>query len=298
MTEKVSVLVTGARGQVGSAVLAGLAENGFVTAGNTVFAGVSHADDAVPVAARLANLGDRDTLRSALEGVDRAFLMVPFGATMREQGRNFIDCARDSGVRFIVRLSGLAAAPDSASAMGRLQAEVDALLIASGIDYCILRCNSFMQNFAGMYRPMLQRGRLALAQGEGRIAFVDTRDIGRAAANILCDPQPHARTVLDLNGPQALSNSEVVAQISAVTGRDIEYRPISEDKARAGYQRAGLPDWEVDIFASLDRFLAEGGGEGSPDTLARVLGHAPGSFADFCRCDPSRWTPRTSLSGE
>ncbi|TXS89516.1 NAD(P)H-binding protein [Parahaliea maris] len=289
MAGHTSALVTGARGKVGAAVLAALADNGFVGAGNQALAGVSRSGGDLSAVARVANFGDRDGLRQALAGVDRAFLMVPFGGSMRDHGRNFIDCAKDSGVRFVVRLSGLAAGPDSASAMGRLQSEVDAQLIASGIDYCILRCNSFMQNFSGIYQPMVSRGRLALAQGEGRIAFIDTRDIGRAAANILHNPEPYAGKVLDLNGPELLNNAQVAAQISAATGRDIDYVPISEERARAGYQKAGLPDWEVEVFTSLDRFLAVGGGEGSPDTLARVLGRAPRSFGDFCRDYRASW---------
>ncbi|WP_157976615.1 NmrA family NAD(P)-binding protein [Parahaliea mediterranea] len=285
-----TLLVMGARGQVGSAVLAGLLDDSVNRAEVRVIAAHS-GSRALPAGCdlRCAPLDDSDALLRALEGVDRAFLMVPFGAAMVERGARFVEAARQQGVGFIVRLSGLAAGLDSASAMGRWQGAVDAELIGSGIDYCILRCNSFMQNFAGLYRPMLLRGRLALAQGAGRSCFIDTEGIGRAAATVLLSPAAYSNTVLDLHGPEALDNGQAVAIIGAASGRAIEYRPISEARARAGYQRAGLPDWEVDVFASLDRFLAADGGVGPAATLRQLLGREPTCFSEFSARRAALW---------
>ncbi|MFV0278233.1 MAG: NmrA family NAD(P)-binding protein [Parahaliea sp.] len=279
------VLVMGAGGNVGSAVLAGLRQSEGSLA---VYAGRSGSGQRSPLD-RPAPFDDRQQLLAALAGVDRTFLMVPFGGRMREWAQRFVDCALAQGVRFIVRLSGLAAAPDSGSAMGRLQAEVDAIVRDSGIDCCILRCNSFMQNFAGMYRLMLLRDRLALAHGEARISFIDTRDIGRAAANILLDPEPYRGAVLDLDGPEALDNHAVARLIGAAVGREVRYTPISEEKACAGYRRIGLPEWEVEVFRSLDRYLREGHAAGGGDTLAAVLGRPPATLADYVSSYRERW---------
>ncbi len=276
---------------MGSAVISGLNHNGLPRDG-AVIAGISQSNRVKPVSGattRLAPFADRQQLMAALDGVNRVFLMVPFGGEMRHWTESFIDCARKSQVQFIVRLSGLAAAPDSTSAMGRLQGELDALLASSGIDYCILRCNSFMQNYTGMYRQMLRRGRLALAHGNAGINFVDTRDIGAAAANILCAPEAYYGATLDFDGPEALSNTDVTDMISRITGRDIRYLPISEERAREGYRRLGLPGWEIEVFTSLDRFLREGHAARDSGDLKRVLGRNPGRFSDFALDHRALW---------
>ncbi len=290
MANRKDILVLGARGNVGSAVLASLRRAGRATCDGEVYAGISARGEAVPPGPlRCANLDHTEQLLAAMEGVDRAFVMVPFGDRMSERMQRVIDCARDAGLAFVVRLSGLAAAEDGPSAMARCQGHLDRMLRDSGIDHCILRCNSFMQNFTGMYCPMLRRGRLSLAQGEGRISFVDTADIGEAAARILCAPDQFSASVLDINGPEALTNRGIAAQIAKVSGRDIEYRPLTEERAREGYRRAGLPEWEVELFSELDRFLGGGGAALSGAPLARVLGRTPTPFAEFAQRHRGCW---------
>lgn len=287
------LFVSGSSGHVGSAVLRELMLQARPDAGIEIIAGVSGlghtSEPPTGVHWRLCPYGDRDQMLRALEGVDAAFMMIPFGGQMQGWGRQFVDCARHQGVRFIVRLSGLAASPDSGSAMGRLQGQVDEVLRQSGIDYCILRCNSFMQNFRGMYRPMIQRGTLALAHGEACISFIDTDDIGSVAASILLNPRGHSSATLDLHGPQALSNEEVIRCISGITGRDLRYVPITEEKSARGYRRAKLPDWEVEVFLSLDKYLRDGHGQGSGQLLEQLLGRSAGSFESFARRHKALW---------
>lgn len=289
LQSQAATLVFGARGKVGSAVLAGLKMR---SPERTIVAGISGPHGRLPdIEFCETPLDDASRLSKALSGVDRVFLMIPFGTNMTERLQTFTQCARARGVDFVVRLSGLDARVGSPSAMGRLQGALDLQLLNSGIDCCILRCNSFMQNFSGIYRPMLQKGRLALAQGAGQISFIDCRDIGRAAATILANPDDYRGRVLDLNGPEPLSNNDAVAHINRVTGGAVRYEAITEEKARQGYRRAGLPGWEIDVFLSLDRYLREGGGARSSTPLFTLLGKAPTTFAEFALDYKTLWMP-------
>jgi uncharacterized protein YbjT (DUF2867 family) len=173
--------------------------------------------------------------------------------------------------------------------MGRLQGEIDELVRQSGIDYCILRCNSFMQNFSGMYRQMIVRGKLGLAHGDAKISFIDTDDIARVAATVMLQPENYAASTLDLHGPQALSNGQVIDCIRRVTGRDIQYIAISDAKAREGYLRARLEDWEIEVFSSLDSYFRSGYGLGSGDLVERILKRKAADFQSFAQRNKGKW---------
>lgn len=288
-----SLLITGSTGNVGSAVIESLNTHQSRKARFNIIAGVSGRSgcpgDDPQIDCRLCPYGDREKILQALEGIDSVFLMIPFGDKMIEWARQFVQCALEKDVKFIVRLSGLAASLESKSAMGRLQGGIDEAVKQSGIDYCILRCNSFMQNFSRMYRPMIQRGKLGLAHGDARISFIDTGDIGSIAAKVLLCPENYTASTLDLHGPQALSNEEVVECIRRVTGRDLQYIAISGEKAREGYLRAKMEDWEIDVFSSLDSYFRDGYGLGSGDLVEQILKRKGGDFRSFADKNRDLW---------
>ncbi len=285
-----SALITGSTGNVGSAIVEGLSQADCelkviaATSGRNI-----SLQDGTPIEHRSCPYGDRQKIMGALEGIDRVFLMIPFGANMVQWGRTFVECARNSNVSFIVRLSGLSASPDSQSLMARIQGEVDDIVRQSGIDYCILRCNSFMQNFSGMYRSMIRVGKLGLAHGDAGVSFIDTRDIAGVAVKALCSPGYFSQLTLDLHGPRALSVAEVVECISAATNKKLRYVELTKERARMGYQRANLDAWEIEMFTSLDTYLRQGYGAGDSAALKQILGRDGRDFESFSREYASLW---------
>lgn len=287
-----SILVTGSNGHTGSALINGLLAK---PCGDKIkiFAGISaHSKlkKSYPdMETRLCPYGDQQQLLQSLKGIDSAYLMVPFARDMVAWGRQFVESAVANDVKFIVRLSGLGAALDSDSAMGRLHGQIDELVRRSGINYCILRCNSFMQNFTGMYRAMIRRGTLALAHGDAGVSFIDTDDIASVAANVIASPDNYSGVTLDLHGPRCLSNRDIVAAISRATGNTIEYLPINDERAREGYRRAGLSEWEQQVFCSLDNYFRAGYGVGSSDNVERIIGHKANDFLVFSELHRDCW---------
>lgn len=283
-----TILVTGGSGNIGSAVVETLR-----AAGEGYRAGVSDAAGHCGVGAGAATVAcdyrHRPQLMQALRGVDRALLLVPFSRDMVAWGRGFVATATACGVEFIVRVSALGAAPDSPSAMGRLHGRIDSIVADSGIDFCILRCNSFMQNFSGHYAGMIRRGRLLLAQGDARFNFIDTRDIGRVVALVLMAPEAFSGRTFDLHGPQCLSNADAVDLIGRATGKCIEYEPITDEQAAGRLARAGAGEWEQAVLGSLDRCFRAGFAVGAPDRLEQLLGRSALRFDEFARAYRDHW---------
>lgn len=285
------ILVTGATGNIGSAVLATLAELDV-----DVIAGLSgenrRAKMPPGISYRVCNFRDEEQLEQALHGVDSVFLLMPFTEYMVAWGEQFVQAAAGAGVSFILRLSGLAAAADSDSAMGRLHGQIDEAVRASGVPRCVLRANAFMQNFSGLYRGMLRKtGALYLPEGDARLNFIDTRDIASAAARILIKPEAHMSETYDLDGPEDLGNEDAVRIISEVVGTRFEYRPIPAAQANASYRDVGISAWKIEVLDSLERFIRDGNAARQSKALGELLGRQPTTFEQFVRDYSSCWAP-------
>ena len=239
---------------------------------------------------RLFNYGQAGQMAEALQGVDGLFLMVPFHEDMVAWAGQVVAEAKRQGVGFIVRLSGLDASPGCASAMGALHGQIDAVVKSSGIDFCILRCNSFMQNFSGMYRNMIRRHRLiALPEGDARSCFVDTADIAAVAARLFSEPEQHAGRVYDLCGPEPLGNSQVADIISVVTGSHVTYRPATEEDTERSYRKLGLSPWRIDVLMSLSRYIRQGYAARTTDAVNSILGRPARDFHSLARRHRDCW---------
>lgn len=282
------ILITGASGNTGLALLRELSASGI----QPVAAVTSETTrDRIPsdVEYRLFNFANTSRIAAALEGIDAVYLLIPFNEQMVDWGAHFVEQARKQGVRFILRLSGLAAALGSGSRMGQLHGQIDQSVKDSGIPWCILRCNSFMQNFTGHYRGMIRRGVLSLPEGDARSAFIDTGDIAAVAAKIINNPAPHTGHVHDLSGPEILSNEQAVEIISAVIAAPVCYRPMSDAEARKVYSKLGISDWRINVFESLNRFIREGHAGKVTGAVEELLGRKPGSFRDFAERSRHYW---------
>lgn len=283
------ILITGATGNIGAATLA-LLKGRSVERVAAISGATRQLDVTAGTECRVCNYNDERQVAEALQEVDGALLLVPFDEDMVTWGTRFVEAARRAGVGFILRISGLAAAPDCPSKMGQLHGQIDEAVKASGVPYCILRCNSFMQNFSGVYRYMIRKkGVLSLPEGDARASLVDTADIGEVAAVILADPSPHFGRTYDLDGPNALSNSDAVNIISSVTGRCIEYRPISAEEACRTYEKLGVSGWRIDVLDSLSRFIRDGHADRSGQTLQKLLRRPPRTFERFSRDTHECW---------
>jgi uncharacterized protein YbjT (DUF2867 family) len=283
-----TVLVTGGTGNVGSSLLKELHGSGL-----HVIAAASCEESNSTLSSlgdsRLCSYDNPSQMDLALEGINAVFLMVPFNEKMLTWGEQFVEQARQAGVQFIVRLSGLAAEPDGESKMGQLHAQIDEAVKRSGISWCILRCNSFMQNFSGLYRGMIRHGLLSLPEGDARSAFIDTRDISSVVAHILINPEPHHNHVYDLSGAEALSNTEAAEIISEVTGISLRYLAISEEETRMTYQKMGISPWRIEVLESLSRYICKGNARFATDTVENLLGRPPRSFRKFAEDHRQFW---------
>lgn len=250
-----AVLVAGATGRVGAALLPLLRERG-----HRVLAVTRRADAADILAAQgaepvVADLRAPDGLRDRLAELDAVFLATADAQDQDQLETSFIATAAAAGRPHVVKLSAQSAGLTPPRSFGIYHRRSEQALRTSGLPYTILRPTFFLQSLL-LFAPDIARKRKFVAPaGKGRIAMVDIGDIARAAAAVLGD-DAHAGRSYTLTGPSAHSLPEVAEQLSAKLGRKIGYASPPAFIARLVLPFAtGMPRWQsnlvVDLFAAL-----------------------------------------------
>ena len=279
-----TVLITGATGNIGRELIPRLQSSGFsVRAGSTRGATVPGAES------HTLDLLDPASLPAAFKDADAAVIITPAHPRMVEMTANAVKAAREAGVFHLLRVSGAGADPTVEIAIARVQGQCDQFVIESGLGYTLLRPKNFMQNFATFLGDMVRSGTVYSSQGDGRIPFVDVRDIAAVATEVLSNPQPHLGQAYILSGKEALSNAEALALISKEIGKPIELVPIPEEAAVGGMRQAGMPDALVEMMSSLNQIIAAGWVAEISLDIKSILGREPISFEQFAADYRETW---------
>ncbi|MEU9475540.1 NAD(P)H-binding protein [Streptomyces sp. NPDC048191] len=273
------ILVTGASGSVGSALLECLRAAGTATrAAYRDPRATARAIEAGGHAVTL-DLAVPDTLGPALDGIETVFLLGATGPAQTTHELNMVEAARAAGAR-VVKLS-VWRADEELTPIARLHRPVERALIASGLSWTILRPNFFLQNF--LRQPSIREaGEFSLPLIDAPISFVDTGDIARAAARVLTT-DGHDGRVYDLTGPKALTYAEAAEEFSDVLGRPVRYTGLPDDRARAVLLGRGMPTFHVDALIDVARAYRDGGAEFVGPAVADLTGRPALGFADFVR---------------
>ena len=221
-----AVLVTGATGQVGGALVEELVRRGAKTRA-MVRTEEQAIDLARGVEALVADLERPETLQGALEGVDRAFLMSRDDPAQPEMEAGFVEAAAQAGVGRIVKLSASGAAPDSPVALMRRHARAERIIEG----YTVLRPQLYMQNFLRFGPSIAAKGRFVAPMGTRRFALVDVRDVACVAAVALTE-ETYAGATYVVSGPEALSYGKAAETIGKAIGKEVAYEPAEPETFR------------------------------------------------------------------
>ena len=274
------ILITGATGNVGTELVKRLARRGekvraFVRRGST--------RGAIPVRGVEFVEGDFNEPASflpALAGIDRLFLLIPSREHVERQQKEFVDAAKQSGVRQIAKLSQLGANEKARARFPRYHGAVESYIVKSGIGYTFLRPNLFMQALLNFRSAIASAGVLYAPAGNSRVSIVDVRDIAAVAERILTEPG-HEGKVYDITGPEALTHGEMAATLSHRLGRTIKHVDIAPTAFREALLSVGLPHWQVEGVVEDYEQYRNGEASAIASTVRDVTGEGARTFGPF-----------------
>jgi uncharacterized protein YbjT (DUF2867 family) len=275
------IYVSGAPGNVGTPLVKLLADRGQQVR-VLIHKPESAAALALPgVETVVGDLDDPASLDRSIASAETVFLNSGVGPPILAQ-KNLVDAAKRAGVKHIVKLSWVGAAKNSPVGYGRMQAEAEEYLKASGVPYTILQANAFMQNILGQAGAIASQDAFYGSAGDGKASYVDTRDIAAVAAAALTEAG-HEGQVYRVTGPDALAYADLAAIISRVTGRPINYVNLTGPQMEEGLKGFGFPDWLAADFVKTEAYQTEGGLAQVSDVVATVGKKAPTTFEAFAR---------------
>ena len=221
----------------------------------------------------VAEYADGQAVRTALQGAETVLMVSAAEAPGRVgQHRTFVDAAAAAGIRHLVYISFMGAAPDATFTLARDHWATEQHIRRSGLAFTFLRDSLYAD-----FMPFLvgDDGVIRGPAGDGRAAVVAQDDIADAAVAVLRDPARHAGKTYDLTGPDALSMKD----IAAVVGARFENESIPE--AYASRARYGAPDWQVDAWVSTYTAIAAGELSRVSGAIEELTGHRATSLADL-----------------
>ena len=275
------ILITGASGTVGRAVLEQV-----VKSGQKHRAMYRSKEDAAKAPAGteavIADFSDKPSLASALRGVESVYLVCSPIPDLVQLETNVIEASQSAGVQHMVLNSAMGAG-DHPKSFPSWHRKVEDKLKSTKMKYCILRPNSFLQNVLTYYAPSIRlQGVFYGSYGNARISYLDVRDIAVVAAKALLGGQHDGKTY-ELNGPEALTCAEVAEKISRHAGISARYVDIPVEAQRKAMLDQGMPGWQVTALLELQEYYTGGKGGTLDGVLQGLLGRAPVTMDQFLK---------------
>lgn len=276
------ILVTGAGGKTGRAVIQAL-----MVSGQAVRALV-HRPEQInglnEIGAKDVLVGDMclsSTMEQACQGIQAVYHICP-NVNQDEVaiGQNVIRAARLARVEHVVYHSVLHPQAEAMPHHWR-KMRVEELLFESGLDYTILQPCAYMQNVLANWQRIVSDGVYPIPYPvETRLGMVDLEDVAAAAAITLTKPG-HACAIYELAGPEALSQTEVAQVMGRQLGRPVRLEVVPLEAWEKQARASGMDDYALETLIKMFHYYANYGLWGNPNVLGWLLSRPPHSFTDF-----------------
>ena len=274
------ILVTGATGNTGRAIVDALARRGALVRA-MVRAEADRAKLPAGISVAVADFDDPASIAGALEGAERAYLVTPSSERAEEQQRRFADLAAKAGLRHLVVLSQLASDEHSPVRFLRYHAAVEQHVRDLGIPYTFLRPNLFFQGLLAFAGTISSQGQFYAPIGDATISAIDVRDIADVAAVTLTEAG-HEGATYTLTGPASITHTQIAAALTAALGRDVTFTDVPPE-AFADSLRGILPPWQVEGLLEDYAHYRRGEAASVSSAVAEITGRPARDIQQFAR---------------
>lgn len=256
------------------------------------------------VSLRQGNYDNVEEMTKAFEGGDRIYIVsgVLIGERRIQQHKNVVDAAIGAGVKHITYTSFLGASdpayahvyvtPDHTETENYIR-EIAA---KTGIEYNFMRNNLYMENYltTSVMLALMSGNKWYTTAGEGKATFIPKDDSARVAAALLLG-KGELNTAYNVCGTESISQRDIVAVISELSGRNIEYCPVSHEEffkyldsmgiprdCNADFSKSPVP-WCGNDMVTNEGSIAEGLMDVQSDAVEKLTGQKPKTVREIAQ---------------
>lgn len=275
------ILVTGATGQLGTAVVQNLLKK---TSANHVAALVRDEAKAASLKAtgagiRVGNYDDSASLDKAMQGIEKVLLIAGTDEDRRvQQHQNVVDAAKKAGVQCIAYTSRTL--KDRTTLVNQLMLghfQTEDAIKDSGLHYAIFRNVLYMDSIPGFVGERFYDTGIHLPVGQGRVPFALRSEMGEAIANALLEDDCGNR-VYELTGSEAYSFDDVAAALTNLSGKEVQYTPTEKSAFEAQLKERSLPDVVARRVVGFLTDIKNGQEDAVSPDMEQLLGRKPASL--------------------
>lgn len=276
------ILVTGAAGKTGQAVIRALEERGA-----RVRAFVYRSEQTALVESLGAqevvagDMRNEAAYRQATQGARAVYHICPNTSPDEVTlGRTALAAAREAGSQHFVYHSVLHPQTEAMPHHWH-KLRVEEMLFESGLDHTILQPAAYMQNILAGWTAIVEQGIYRVPYPvETRLGMVDLEDVAAVAALVLTEPG-HSGATYELAGPEALTQTEVAAILSQSLGHPVRAERIPLAGWTQQARAAGLGPYQVETLVKMFGYYEQYGFWGNPQVLGWLLKRPPTRFRAF-----------------
>lgn len=276
------ILVTGAGGKTGRAVISALVERGAAVRGMVKSAAAAEKIRALGAEASIGDMLNMEDVRRAATGARAIYHIAPnVNPDEIEFGKTAIAAAKAEGVeRFVFHSlchSQIEALPNH-----WWKLRVEEKIKESGLNFTILQPTPYMQNVLGQWQNIMERGAYEIPyQPTTKLGMVDLADLAEVAAKVLTTEKTYDWATYELAGPEVLTQHDVLETIRRVTGREIRLEILSREDWCNRARKGGMAERAVEVFYKMFGFMEEYGFWGNPGVLEWLLGRPARRFEEW-----------------
>ena len=283
------ILVTGGTGLIGSEVLRLLSQSGVAACALT--RNPQKAKTIPGITWVAGDLAKPDTLPAAFRGAKTLFLNSAISEDLVALQNNGVAAARAAGVKHIVKLSAFGASDHSKAPICLMHYQVEQAIQKSGMEWTMLRPHHFMQNLLLQAQYIINDGLVYSASGDGKIPYIDARDIAAVATVTLTQPG-HTSKWYVVTGSEALSYRQATEIIGRTIGRQLRFVDETPEESRARRKREGYPPAILESALAISAYQRAGGKTVTITTVVKDLtGKPPRTFQEFAREHAAAFQP-------
>ncbi len=277
------ILVTGATGHLGSAVVSQLLKN---TSAENIVAFARDENKAKHlrekgIEVRIGTYDNISSLDLAMQGIEKLLLISGNGPTRLQQHKNVVAAAKKAGIKHIV-LTTIALKDMKTAALRPLMEdlyEAEDYIKESGLTYTVLR-NTLYTGATPLYggEKVIKTG-IYLPTGNGKVSFALRREMGEAAANTLLQ-NGHENQTYEITASDLYSYKDVARELSDLSGRTVNYTDADPVTFPTKLKEFGLPEIVVLLVTGFSADVKNHQFEIVTKDLEKLLGRKPASLKE------------------